>query len=91
MSVHIVWNTLKDPQRRGLLQAAVLDAIKHHGEDGSWHVKLTACGALPGWTAVIVAPDQTKIAWHFQAHEDQPADRVRQRIELLLRAAGLVH
>jgi hypothetical protein len=40
--------------------------------------------------AVIVAPDGTKVAWYFRsAREDQPADRVRQRMEMLLKAAGL--
>jgi hypothetical protein len=41
---------------------------------------------------VIVAPNRVKVAWHFRSRrEDHPPELVRQRIEMLLRAAGLVH
>jgi hypothetical protein len=85
MGVHVVWNTIRDVRRKHLLERAVLDAIGDRPSAGHWDVKLTECDALPGWTAVVVAPDRTRVAWYFEGDgEDDDPELVRLRIEILL-------
>ena len=85
MGVHVVWNTIKDTERKQVLERAVLAAIGNRLAEGHWDVKLTECDALPGWTAVVVAPDRTRVAWYFEGHgvDDDP-ELVRLRMEILL-------
>jgi len=86
MGVHVVWNTIRDAKRKRILERAVVEAIGNRPSSGHWDVKLTECDALPGWTAVVVAPDRTRVAWYFEGQgiDDDP-ELVRLRIEILLR------
>jgi hypothetical protein len=90
MTVHVIWNTIRDPEKKKTLEHAVIDALGHHTHDGHWDVKLTESAALPGWTVVVVAPNGAKIAWSFRKpNEGETTGSVRSRIEALLSAAGL--
>lgn len=90
MGIHVVWNTIKDAARKQVLEQAVLAAIGGRLEEGHWDVKLTESGALPGWTAVVLAPNKTKVAWYFHGQGDDDApELVQTRIEILLKVVGL--
>lgn len=90
MSVHVVWNTIQDPVRREVLEGAVVGALAARPKEEHWDVRLTESKAVPGWTAVVIAPDKTKVSWSFDGIDggDSP-DVVRRWMETLLRAAGL--
>lgn len=89
MSVHVLWNTLKDPTKQQAAKAAILDALARRPDEEHWDVKLTESAAIPGWVAVILCPNKTKVAWYFHGYpeEDSP-EAVKTRVQQLLRAVG---
>lgn len=90
MTVHVVWNTIRNPEKKVASEKAVLEALASRPEQERWDVKLTESDAVPGWTAVVVGPRNMKVAWYFhgRGEEDSPPV-VRERIEMLLRSVGL--